>query len=327
MQEPFSDKEPHLYQLIIRPDNTFEIRVDHKLINEGSLLKDFTPPVNPPKDIDDPEDQKPTDWDEREKIPDPAAVKPEDWDEDAPPQIPDSNAVKPEGWLDDEEEMIHDPNAEKPLDWDQEMDGEWEAPLIPNAVCEKSVGCGLWKSPLVPNPSYKGKWRAPLIENPNYQGKWAPRKIRNPDFFEDLNPFQMTAISAVGIELWSMSSDILFDNFLITDEIDVAHDWTSQTYNLKRKQIDKEAVSEAYLCTKQIVNLLFKLTTKDTTWEKVMKHLNYKPGWWFIYFVYCSIPIIGYVCYLKRRFRDDKVFVLYFIGTYRSKPFLMLILI
>lgn len=243
IEEPFRDKQPHLYQLIVRPDNTFEIRVDHAIVNEGSLLTDFAPPVNPPREIDDPTDIKPADWDEREKIPDPDTKKPDDWDEDAPPQIPDASATKPEGWLDDEDEMISDPNAVKPDDWDTDMDGEWEAPLVPNPICEKAVGCGVWKAPLIPNPNYKGKWRAPLIDNPNYQGKWAPKKIANPDFFEDLNPFRMTTIAAVGIELWSMSSDILFDNIIITDDAVAADQWAAQSYDLKRKQIDREAVS------------------------------------------------------------------------------------
>lgn len=90
--------------------------------------------------------------------------------------------------------MIPDTKAKKPADWDTEIDGEWEAPLIPNPVCEKAVGCGHWQEPLVSNPKYRGKWRAPLIDNPNYQGKWAPKRISNPDFFEDLNPFKMTTI-------------------------------------------------------------------------------------------------------------------------------------
>ncbi len=83
-----------------------------------------------------------------------------------------------------------DPNADKPNDWDVEIDGEYEAPLIPNPICENSVGCGNWQPPMISNPNYKGKWRAPLVDNPNYQGKWTPRKIPNPDFFEDLNPFK-----------------------------------------------------------------------------------------------------------------------------------------
>lgn len=96
--------------------------------------------------------------------------------------------------MDDEETMVPDVNAVKPEDWDPEMDGEWEAPLVANPICEKAVGCGLWKAPMIANPNYKGKWRAPLIDNPNYQGKWAARKIPNPDFYEDLHPFKMATI-------------------------------------------------------------------------------------------------------------------------------------
>ena len=55
--------------------------------------------------------RKPSDWDEREKIPDPEAVKPDEWDEDAPRMILDESAVKPEGWLDDEPDMIPDPEV------------------------------------------------------------------------------------------------------------------------------------------------------------------------------------------------------------------------
>jgi hypothetical protein len=39
------------------------------------LLEDFEPPVNPPEEIDDPEDKKPADWVDQEKIPDPDAKK------------------------------------------------------------------------------------------------------------------------------------------------------------------------------------------------------------------------------------------------------------
>ena len=117
MEEPFKDKLPHLFTLHVHPDNTFTVKLDHKVINEGNLLDDFTPPVNPPHEIDDPEDRKPADWDEREKIPDPEARKPDDWNEDAPAMIPDATATKPDSWLEDEAEMIPDPNAEKPDDW------------------------------------------------------------------------------------------------------------------------------------------------------------------------------------------------------------------
>lgn len=139
------------------------------------------------------------------------------------------------------------------------MDGEWEAPLIDNPICEKASGCGEWNAPQIDNPEYKGKWRALLIDNPNYQGKWSPKKIPNPGFFEDLHPFRMTPIVsiwliiaiilnlflkvAVGIEIWSMSSDILFDNIIITDDVAIADAYAEKTFDLKRKYINKESVS------------------------------------------------------------------------------------
>lgn len=64
----FSDKLPHLYRLVLRPDNSFYITIDGKVVNEGSLLLDFTPPVNPPQEIPDPDDVKPENWDDREKV-------------------------------------------------------------------------------------------------------------------------------------------------------------------------------------------------------------------------------------------------------------------
>ena len=56
----------------------------------GNLLSDISPPIIPDKEIDDQDDKKPEDWDERERIPDPEANKPDDWDETAPAKIVDS---------------------------------------------------------------------------------------------------------------------------------------------------------------------------------------------------------------------------------------------
>lgn len=59
---------------------------------------------------------------------------------------------------------------------DEDMDGEWEAPQIPNPACETAPGCGTWKRPMIDNPNYKGKWKPPMIDNPNYQvGLLLPR--------------------------------------------------------------------------------------------------------------------------------------------------------
>lgn len=40
----------------------------------------------------------------------------------------------------------------------------------------------------------------------------------------------MKTIAAVGFELWSMQSDILFDNLIITDDKSILDQWTAQTY-------------------------------------------------------------------------------------------------
>eukprot|EP00096_Caligus_rogercresseyi_P016821 TRINITY_DN982_c0_g1_i11.p1 TRINITY_DN982_c0_g1~~TRINITY_DN982_c0_g1_i11.p1 ORF type:complete len:393 (-),score=160.24 TRINITY_DN982_c0_g1_i11:683-1861(-) len=271
-EETLKDKRPHLYRLTVHPDSTYEISVDYKILNHGSLLQDFEPPVNPPPEIDDPEDFKPTDWDEIEKIPDPEAFKPADWDEDQPRQILDSAAVKPDGWMDDEPETIPDPSAEKPQDWDEEMDGEWEAALVDNPACTSAPGCGVWKRPLIDNPLYKGKWRAPLINNPNYKGKWKPRKIPNPNYFHDPEPFtSMAPLGAVGIELWSMSEDIYFDNILVTDRKDLADSWAGETFDLKVQKLD---ANDAGL------------------FRRILTYSNRNPWLYAVYVVLVGLPLV-----------------------------------
>lgn len=234
LEEIFKDKKPHLLRLVVRPDNTFEVSIDYTLVNHGTLLDSFTPPVNPPAEINDPDDKMPEDWDSREKIPDPEATKPEDWDEAAPKTIIDETAEKPSGWMDDEPDLVPDPDSVRPDDWDDEMDGDWEPALIKNPACESAPGCGPWNKPSIENPAYKGKWFAPMINNPGYQGKWKPAMIPNPDFFEDPNPFKMTPISGVGLELWSMSDDIYFDNLLVTDNVGLADTFARETFDLKQ---------------------------------------------------------------------------------------------
>lgn len=103
-----------------------------------------------------------------------------------------------------------------------------------------------------------------------------------------------------------MSSDILFDNLIITDDLDVASDYAAKTFDLKRRYIDKESVS-SHLKWKNvfIYNILLKNPKKKTYFHRLMRHMNYKPGWWALYFLYVSIPIGGYVYYLYRRSKEE----------------------
>jgi len=130
----------HLYTLIVKPDNTYIVKIDNEKVESGELEADWD--FLPAKKIKDPDAKKPEDWDERETIDDENDKKPEDWD-------------KPE--------HIPDPDAKKPDDWDDEMDGEWEPPQIDNPDYK-----GEWKPKQVPNPAYKGKWVHPEIDNPEY---------------------------------------------------------------------------------------------------------------------------------------------------------------
>ncbi|KAK5063158.1 hypothetical protein LTR84_005234 [Exophiala bonariae] len=223
-----------LYTLIVKPDNTFEILIDNKSSKNGSLLEDFSPAVNPDKEIDDPKDEKPEDWVELARIADPEATKPEDWDEDEPYELPDEEAEKPEDWLENEPLTVPDPEAEKPEDWDDEEDGDWIPPQVPNPKCEEASGCGPWERPNKKNPNYKGKWTAPYIDNPAYKGVWAPRKIANPNYFEDKTPSNLEPIGAIGFEIWTMQSDITFDNIYIGHSVEDAAALTAETYLIKR---------------------------------------------------------------------------------------------
>jgi len=271
LEEIFKDKKAHLLRLVVRPDNSFEVSIDHTLVNHGTLLDSFTPPVNPPAEIEDPNDSMPADWDEREKIPDPEASKPEDWDENAPQKILDESAEKPSGWLDEEPDMIADPDAVRPEDWDDEMDGDWEPALINNPACAAAPGCGPWTRPMIENPAYKGKWFAPMIANPGYQGKWKPALIPNPDFFEDKEPFKMTPVSGVGLELWSMSDNIYFDNFLITDNLALADAFARETFDLKQ-------AADA--------------SANGNMFRRILDYSNKNPWLYAVYVVLVGLPLV-----------------------------------
>ncbi|CAB3984874.1 calreticulin-like isoform X2 [Paramuricea clavata] len=134
------DEMTHLYTLIVKPDNTYEVRIDNEKVESGGLEQDWD--FLPPKKIKDPEAKKPDDWVDEAKIPDPKDKKPDDYDK--PKHIPD-------------------PHAKQPEDWDDEMDGEWEPPMIDNPEYK-----GEWKPKMIDNPAYKGKWVHPVIDNPDY---------------------------------------------------------------------------------------------------------------------------------------------------------------
>ena len=195
-----TDDLTHLYTLIIKSDNTFEVRVDNKAVREGKLEDEFD--FLEPKEIKDPDAKKPEDWVDKAKIPDPDDVKPEGYD-DIPEEIPD-------------------PDAEKPDDWDDEDDGEWEPPMIDNPEYK-----GEWKPKMIDNPDYKGKWVHPKIPNPDYKED------------ENMYKVCSEGCSHVGFELWQVKTGTVFDDIIITDSIEEAEAYAKETF-FKKKDAEKE---------------------------------------------------------------------------------------
>lgn len=103
-----------------------------------------------------------------------------------------------------------------------------------------------------------------MIDNPKYKGEWAPQKIANPAYFEDLTPvkslakivchrnkpfsdFNSDAIyqGGIGIELWTMTEDILFDNIYIGHSVEDAKKFAAETYEIKKALEDAASKAKA----------------------------------------------------------------------------------
>jgi len=131
-------------------------------------------------------------------IPDPSDTKPEDWVDE--PMIDDPEDVKPEGY-DDIPAQVPDPEAEMPEDWDEEDDGEWEPPMIDN-------------------PEFEGPFMAKRMKNPEYNGEWEQKTMDNPDYVGGYHAYDKLAY--VGFELWVVNNGSIFDNILVTDDLEYA---------------------------------------------------------------------------------------------------------
>ncbi|CAL2036886.1 unnamed protein product [Caenorhabditis brenneri] len=283
----WDDHNTHIFSLVVKPSGDYAVTVDGKSLFYGNMLTDVSPALTPPKEIFDVSDVKPEDWDEREQIDDETAVKPDDWDENEPQSVVDESATKPYDWNEDENELIPDPEAQKPQDWDEDMDGSWEAPLIDNPACKGLSGCGTWKPPTIKNPKYRGKWVRPKIANPAYKGKWSPRLIENPNYFEP-KPFAgLAPITAVGIELWTMSENILFDNILITTSEEDASDIAKQTFYVKQREEYRLAAASG---------------SGNGIFQQIIDATNEKPWLWAVYILCVLLPLvaIGVFCFGKQ---------------------------
>merc|ERR1719231_926589 len=194
------DTLSHLYTLIVKPDNTYEVQIDMEKVDDGSLEEGWS--FLEPKEIRDPDEKKPEDWVDEEMMDDPEDKKPEGYDD-----IP---------------AKLADPKATKPDYWDDESDGTWEAPQIDN-------------------PEFKGEWKAKRIKNPAYKGVWEAKLIANPKYVADDKLYSYEKFSTVGIDVWQVKSGTIFDNILITDDVEYATQHAEKTW---KSQVDGEKAAK-----------------------------------------------------------------------------------
>ena len=246
-----SDQLSHVYTLILKSDNTYEVQIDTVKAESGSLYDDWDFLL--PKKIKDPKESKPKDWVDDAQIPDPAEVKPAGYD-DIPAKIPDAAAKIPE-------------------DWDVEEDGEWTAPQVDNPAYK-----GPWKAKMIANPAYKGVWvrcararargRAandahaarctPLLTHRPAASPAAARpapqvhpEIDNPDFKDDKEVHAVcNPCTHVGFELWQVKAGTIFDDIIVSDSTSEVEDWVKAHYSAKKegeaaKKAEKDAAKAA----------------------------------------------------------------------------------
>lgn len=101
---------------------------------------------------------------------------------------------------------------------------------------------GDWEPPLIPNPEYKGEWTQKKIPNPDYKGKWSPPKIPNPEYRPDPSLHAYNT-AYIGFDLWQVKSGSIFDNIIITDDIEAATSFAEETFeNFRTKEKEAKRV-------------------------------------------------------------------------------------
>merc|ERR1711861_28516 len=65
-------------------------------------------------------------------------------------------------------------------------------------------------------------------------GVWAPKKIANPKYVDDNTIGQYDSFAFVGIDVWQVKSGTIFDNILITDDVEYAKQAAEKTWKAQK---------------------------------------------------------------------------------------------
>merc|ERR1712167_263353 len=67
-----------------------------------------------------------------------------------------------------------------------------------------------------------------------YKGVWEAKLIDNPEYVEDASIGKYAKFSTVGIDVWQVKSGTIFDNILITDDVEYAKAHGEKTWKAQK---------------------------------------------------------------------------------------------
>eukprot|EP01068_Selenidium_serpulae_P015347 Selendium_serpulae@DN6201_c0_g1_i4.p1 len=74
-----------------------------------------------------------------------------------------------------------------------------------------------------------------MVDNPEYKGPWKRRTMANPAYYKLEKPHRMYPMSAVGFELWTMQGNLLFDNIVISRNVEALRRFTDATFKIRHE--------------------------------------------------------------------------------------------
>ena len=72
------------------------------------------------------------------------------------------------------------------------------------------------------------------IDNPDYKGEWVHPMIANAEYKPDTYA-KFASLTTVGFELWTVNKGSIFDNILVTDDVEYAKEMAKKTFEVITK--------------------------------------------------------------------------------------------
>ncbi|XP_023619100.1 calreticulin-3 isoform X2 [Myotis lucifugus] len=142
----------HLYTLILRPDLTYEVKIDGQVIESGSIEYDWNL----------------TSLKKMEK----SSAESKDWEQEEEDKLQCicAETSHRSACIKDWEKHFLDASASKPSDWNSELDGDWQAPMLQKPP---------YQDGLKPEGIDKDVWLHQKMKNTNYLTEYDLSEFEN----------------------------------------------------------------------------------------------------------------------------------------------------